>query len=443
AELKAQMGQAAVAAAKAINYVGAGTVEFLLGSDNRFYFMEMNTRLQVEHPVTEMITAQDLVHWQLLVASGQPLPLTQEQVQIRGHAFEARIYAEDPHNHFLPASGKLEFLREPKLSPNVRIDSGVREHDVISNFYDPMIAKLIVWDESRPRALQRLAHALESYHIAGLKHNVEFLTKIATHPEFAAANFSTDFIERFGDDLLTQVEDDNHHAQALACAALYQVLARKQAQTLNKTATDPHSPWNIGNGFRINSHGVHTIVLLDDANHLQQLRVIEQQDGYLLVIQDKVYELTGTLSGQHLLAEINGHKMQLAFSQAGDDFTLFLATGSHHFKAVQRQVHEQKINAEDKLKAPMNGTIAAHLVAAGDTVVAGQGLLVMEAMKMEYTITAPFDGTISAFFYAKGELVKDGSLLAELRPADLVQSAELTPAELTLTEPASAKAQEA
>ncbi|PIY68073.1 acetyl-CoA carboxylase biotin carboxylase subunit, partial [Shewanella sp. CG_4_10_14_0_8_um_filter_42_13] len=262
-ELRAQMGNAAVAAAKAIDYVGAGTVEFLLDTDNSFYFMEMNTRLQVEHPVTEMVTGQDLVKWQLLVASGGELPLSQDEVRIHGHSFEVRIYAEDPQNEFLPASGKLNFLREPEQNRHVRIDSGIRENDIISNFYDPMIAKLIVWDESRPRALQRLVHALESYQISGLKHNIEFLANIAEHPAFAAADFCTDFIERYGDTLIgdAAVEADT----ALALAGLFQVLSRKQAaKALAINSADPYSPWGLVSGFRLNSSSVHHVSLLTD-----------------------------------------------------------------------------------------------------------------------------------------------------------------------------------
>ncbi|MBV7317278.1 acetyl/propionyl/methylcrotonyl-CoA carboxylase subunit alpha [Shewanella sp. NIFS-20-20] len=416
--LRAQMGEAAVAAAKAIDYVGAGTVEFLLDGDGSFYFMEMNTRLQVEHPVTEMVTGQDLVKWQLLVASGQPLPLAQDEVRIYGHAFEARIYAEDPLNHFLPASGKLNFLREPEQSQYVRIDSGIRENDVISNFYDPMIAKLIVWDESRPRALQRLIHALESYQICGVKHNIEFLANIAEHPAFAAADFSTDFIERYSESL---IGTNNSEADlALAFAALYQILARKahaKAQCIN--SSDPHSPWGQISGFRLNTPSLHHVALLNDQQQLQQLCLVEQQGNYVLPMAEQHWQLGGALKPELLLAEVNGHKSKIPVSQVGDDFTLFLASGSYHFTAVQHQVPEEQASHEDKLKAPMNGTVVTHLVNVGDSVSAGQGLLVMEAMKMEYTIEAPFDGTVSAFFFNAGELVTDGSVLLEVEPTSL------------------------
>jgi 3-methylcrotonyl-CoA carboxylase alpha subunit len=413
--LRAQMGEAAVAAAKAIDYVGAGTVEFLLDTDNSFYFMEMNTRLQVEHPVTEMVTGQDLVKWQLMVASGLPLPLKQDEVRIHGHSFEVRIYAEDPQNEFLPASGRLNFLREPEQSKFVRIDSGIRENDVISNFYDPMIAKLIVWDESRPRALQRLVHALESYQISGLKHNIEFLANIAEHPAFGAANFSTDFIERYGDALIGAASSEAD--TALALATLYELLARKaEAQKSAVSSADPFSPWSQVSGFRLNSESTHTVSLLDDDHNLQQLSVIEVQGQYQLQLHEQTLVLAGELRQDLLLAEINGHKSKVPVSQVGDDFTLFLNSGSYHFRAVQTQVVEEQASSEDRLKAPMNGTVVTHLVDVGASVKAGQGLLVMEAMKMEYTIEAPFDGIVSEFYFKPGELVSDGALLLNVEP---------------------------
>ncbi|MDD8059313.1 acetyl/propionyl/methylcrotonyl-CoA carboxylase subunit alpha [Shewanella metallivivens] len=417
-ELRAQMGNAAVAAAKAIDYVGAGTVEFLLDTDNSFYFMEMNTRLQVEHPVTEMVTGQDLVKWQLVVASGGELPLRQDEVRIHGHSFEVRIYAEDPQNEFLPASGKLNFLREPEQNRHVRIDSGIRENDVISNFYDPMIAKLIVWDESRPRALQRLVHALESYQISGLKHNIEFLANIAEHPAFAAADFCTDFIERYGDTLIgdAAIEADT----ALALAGLFQVLSRKQAaKTLAINSADPHSPWGLVSGFRLNSSSVHHVSLLTDtatATQQHDLVITAVGEQYQLCLNEQVLNLAGELKADLLLAEINGHKSKVPVSHQGDDFTLFLPSGSYHFKAILAQVAEEVVNHADKLKAPMNGTVVTHLVEVGEQVKAGQGLLVMEAMKMEYTIEAPYDGVVSEFYFQSGELVSDGAQLLNVEP---------------------------
>jgi len=433
--LRVKMGEAAVAAAQAIDYQGAGTVEFLLDTDGSFYFMEMNTRLQVEHPVTEMVTGQDLVKWQLMVASGSELPLTQEEVRIHGHSFEVRIYAEDPQNDFLPASGKLNFLREPEQSKHVRIDSGIRENDVISNFYDPMISKLIVWDESRPRALQRLVHSLESYQISGLKHNIEFLANIAEHKAFSDANFSTDFIDRYGESLIGMASSDEQ--TALILAALYQLCARKvEAKACALNSQDPYSPWGTASGFRLNSASQHHVALLDDNHDIQQLVITETSVGgqslYQLELNGSHLVLKGELRGEMLHAEISnhtrgndsdtqknsGHRIKVPVSQINDDFTLFINSTSYHFRAIQTELAEEQECLEDKLKAPMNGTIVTHLVETGDTVAAGQGLMVMEAMKMEYTIESPFDGVVSAFFFDPGELVTDGSLLVEVTPSE-------------------------
>lgn len=449
-ELRVKMGEAAVAAAKAIDYCGAGTVEFLLDTDGSFYFMEMNTRLQVEHPVTEMVTGQDLVKWQLMVASGSRLPLNQNEVRIQGHSFEVRIYAEDPRNEFLPASGKLNFLREPEQSQYVRIDSGIRENDVISNFYDPMISKLIVWDESRPRALQRMVHSLEEYQISGLKHNIEFLSNITKHHAFSDANFSTDFIERYGDELIgrspfsSEALASNDEQNALALAALYQLCARKvEAVKSALNSHDPYSPWATVSGFRLNKNSTHQLSLLDDNHEIKHLDVSELlvagQSVYQLAIAGNHYVLKGEVVDGLLHAEIavnpanddnnhatqsSAHKVQVAVSQVEDDFTLFINATSYHYRAIQTELEEEQECLEDKLKAPMNGTIVTHLVQKGDDVVAGQGLMVMEAMKMEYTIESPFDGKVSAFFFKPGELVTDGSLLVDVAPAVIENAKE-------------------
>lgn len=224
------MGNAAVAAAKAVGYVGAGTVEFIVDTtdNDRFYFMEMNTRLQVEHPITEMITGQDLVEWQLKVASGHRLPLLQDQLSINGHSFEARIYAENPNSNFLPGTGTLSWLRPPQPSKHVRIETGVRQGDTVSVYYDPMIAKLVVWDQDRDSALRRLRSALEQYQIVGLHHNIEFLRQLSSHPAFVAGDVETGFIEKYRSDLLppaTAVPPEG-----VALATLYLLLSERQHQ---------------------------------------------------------------------------------------------------------------------------------------------------------------------------------------------------------------------
>jgi 3-methylcrotonyl-CoA carboxylase alpha subunit len=255
-ELRDAMGQSAIRAAQAINYEGAGTVEFLLDTDGSFYFMEMNTRLQVEHPVTEMITGQDLVEWQLRVAAGEKLPLAQDQLVLSGHAFEARVYAEDPGNDFLPVTGQLAFLQAPEESRHVRVDTGVRQGDEVSVFYDPMIAKLIVWDENRDKALARLTRALKEYRISGMTTNLDFLYNLANSAPFREADLNTGFIENHHADIFHDSDEDIE--TDLPLAALYLVLEQEtRARARAANSCDASSPWNATNAWRLNEPHIH------------------------------------------------------------------------------------------------------------------------------------------------------------------------------------------
>jgi len=266
AELRERLGTAAVNAARAVGYRGAGTVEFIV-EDNEFYFMEMNTRLQVEHPITEMITRQDLVEWQLKVAEGFPLPLLQDQLKIHGHAFEARVYAENPKNNFLPGTGRLDFLSQPATSENVRVDTGVRQGDEVSVFYDPMIAKLVVWDVDRHAALRRLIANLAQYHIAPLQTNLEFLINLASHPEFEAGNVHTGFI---GEHHAALLEEGVVRVPqvVLALGVLSKILSAKKAQDERQARTnDPYSPWFKSDSHRVGNSSVDTITFRGEDNH--------------------------------------------------------------------------------------------------------------------------------------------------------------------------------
>src|SRR4051812_49841964 len=274
-----RMGEAAVAAAKAIGYVGAGTVEFLLDEDGSFFFMEMNTRLQVEHPVTEYITCQDLVEWQLRVASGEPLPLGQDQLSIHGHAIEVRLYAEDPQKGFLPQTGKLDHLVFPRETFHVRIDTGVRSGDAISIHYDPMIAKLIVWANDRPSAVRRLRTALESTQVVGLGANTEFLLAIASHPAFLAADLDTRFIERHQADLLPEPSPAGD--DVLAFAALG-VLLDRGAKARAAVSGDPYSPWAGNDGWRLNDDAHDTLILRDGGTD-RPVHLVYRRGGYRAV----------------------------------------------------------------------------------------------------------------------------------------------------------------
>ncbi len=416
AELREAMGTTALQAAQAIEYRGAGTVEFLLDEDGSFYFMEMNTRLQVEHPVTEMITSQDLVEWQLRVAAGETLPLTQAQLVLRGHAFEARVYAEDPDNDFLPVTGTLAYLRPPAESPHVRVDTGVQQGDEISVYYDPMIAKLIVWDESRDRALQRLATALMDYRIGGTVTNLDFLYNLATAAPFQRAELDTGFIERHSALIFHEREQDLERELPLAALAL---LLYRQQQAGPGSSNDPWSPWNSGNAWRLNEAHAHEFVL-----HCHQqdfpVSVEQHQDGrYHIRSNGREDILRGQLDGDLLQVEHAGHRQRATLARTEDGFTLYLADGACHFREVRPDTGEtDSSGAGSGLVAPMNGTVVTLLVEPGTRVEAKAPLLVMEAMKMEHTIRAPAAGVVEQFFFAAGDLVDGGAELLAFTTAE-------------------------
>ena len=415
--LRRRMGEAAVAAAKAIGYQGAGTVEFLLDEDGSFYFMEMNTRLQVEHPVTEFITGLDLVEWQLRVAAGQPLPRRQDQLELRGHAIEVRLYAEDPDRDFMPAIGRLEHLRFPETSPNLRIDSGVRQGDRITVHYDPMIAKLIVWDEDREGAVRRLRAALASTEVVGLATNVGFLSAIANHPAFAAAELDTGFIGRHRDVLLPETAPASDSLLGLACLG---VLLERRALAGREAAasSDPYSPWCSRDGWRLN----------DDAHESLHLRHSEQDVVIPLIFRPWGYELSlpggklearGTLSDDgRLCAELGPVRRNIGFVHRGGEISLFVEGRCHRLSIVDPLPSDAPEAPAGGVVASMPGVITAVLVEAGAKVVKGQPLVVMEAMKMEHTLKAPSDGTVVQVLYAVGALVDDGASLVDFQPEE-------------------------
>ncbi len=423
--LRKAMGDSAIRAAKAIDYVGAGTVEFLLDSDGAFYFMEMNTRLQVEHPVTEMISGQDLVEWQLRVASGETLPCRQEDLHIRGHAFEARIYAEDPANDFLPQTGRLNFLREPRQSEHVRIDTGVVEGDDISVYYDPMISKLVCWDESRTRALKRLQHALADYSIGGLTTNIDFLYNISHSPAFERAELDTGFIDKHSDQLFHTAPDqhDEDLQTVIPMAALYVLL--DQERTLHRQQTrSVDSPWNSAFGWRANA-GSHCPVKLrwqeqEIEIHAQALASSKPaEQAFILTIGDRPVNARATFSNSDLIATIDGHRIKASVSKHGDDYSLYLANRAFTFQRAKADTGEHDASqATDHFTAPMNGTIVAQVAKPGQAVKKGDALLIMEAMKMEHSITAPCDGKVLTFNFDAGELVDGGVQLLEFEAAE-------------------------
>ena len=375
--LRQQMGEAAIKAALAINYEGAGTVEFLLDAQGEFFFMEMNTRLQVEHPVTEMISGQDLVEWQLRVASGELLPRSQDQLTINGHAFEARIYAEDPDHDFLPATGRLTVLQPPLESAHVRVDTGVVEGDDVSIYYDPMIAKLIVWDTDRDRALQRLTQALSEYRISGLTTNIGFLYNLAISQAFQNGDVDTGYIEEHEAEIFRQRDRDIDYAAPLAAAAIFK-LREQQAQIQAAHSTEPNSPWHLCNSWGLPPSA--------------------------LTIQIQQAEVSvATSANQSDLANTS-----IAITESG--FDLFTPEGFFHCSEVGPDLGLDTDNTDGgSLRAPMNGTVVSLLVETGTPVSKGDTLLVMEAMKMEHTIDAPADGMVTEFYFQPGDLVDGGA----------------------------------
>ena len=387
-ELRRAMGEAAVKAAQAIGYVGAGTVEFLLDARGEFFFMEMNTRLQVEHPVTEAITGLDLVAWQIRVARGEPLPITQDQVPLNGHAIEVRLYAEDPDNDFLPATGTLDLYRESAAGPGRRVDSGVAEGDQVSPFYDPMLGKLIAWGENREEARLRLLAMLDETCVGGVRTNLAFLRRVVGHPAFAAAELDTGFIPRLEPDLMRTPGElpDDFWQQA---GELF-----VQTEPAKIREDDLHSPWAKRDGLRfgmparigvhLQCNGESRLVRIDAAANTGERAPSNVSRQPKVIRKD-----------QTLYLEWNG---ELQAVTAFDPIADVEASHQHH----------------GGLTAPMNGSIVRVLVEAGQSVEAGATLVVLEAMKMEHSIRAAEAGVVKAVYCAEGEMISEGTTLVEL-----------------------------
>jgi len=435
--LRSKMGESAIKSAQAIGYQGAGTVEFLLDVDGSFYFMEMNTRLQVEHPVTEMISGQDLVEWQLRVAAGEKLPKTQQELTINGHAFEARIYAEDPSNDFLPATGQLNLLKTPLESKHVRIDTGVRQGDEVSVFYDPMIAKLIVWDENREKALQRLAKALREYRIDGVTTNIEFLYNLATTDAFINADIDTGFIEKNHDAIFHQAcEKQNEEllTKQLPTAALYLVLSlENKTKEQARQSNDPHSPWHMTNAWRLNEAHNHAVALA--YNNIEYAINIEQKrqasaSYYIITItspcgKNYTVDCQGEIEGETITVTIDGHRSQSIVAHSDNSISLYQENGVFNFSQIHPD-HGQN-NDDDNhggLTAPMNGTVVSVLVKSGEQVNKDQPLVIMEAMKMEHCIKAPNDGVVNEVFFGTGDMVDGGAELLSFSALPFKENAE-------------------
>jgi len=410
AERRAEMGTAAVAAAKACGYLGAGTVEFICRGDD-FYFMEMNTRLQVEHPVTEMITGQDLVEWQFRVAAGEALPCGQDDLAIRGHAIEARIYAEDPANDFLPSTGKLAHLRLPTEGPHLRVDTGVRQGDEVTVHYDPMLAKVTVWGQDRMAAVKRMGAALGEVQILGPANNVAFLAAIAGHPAFSAGALDTGFIARHLADLLPEAAPASD--EALALASLAELLRRRRdTETRARRSADPHSPWHRTSGWRLNAETQVRLSFRDGAREVAVV-VHYRPDGFALELPGGRAEASGELGPDGLLhADLDGRRITGSIVRHDGDIAVLLSGGIHRLRLVDPlHAAEAETAGPGRLTAPMPGKVIQVHVTSGQVVERGAPLMVLEAMKMEHAISAPADGKIARVHYAAGDLVEEGAEL--------------------------------
>ncbi|XP_075058296.1 methylcrotonoyl-CoA carboxylase subunit alpha, mitochondrial [Mixophyes fleayi] len=406
-EVRRKLGEAAVKAAKAVNYVGAGTVEFIMDAEHKFYFMEMNTRLQVEHPVTEMVTGTDLVEWQLRVAAGEMIPVTQDEITLNGHAFEARIYAEDPNNNFMPGAGPLLHLSTPPAEIYTRIETGVRQGDEVSVHYDPMIAKLVVWAKDRQAALTKLKYCLRQYNIVGLSTNIEFLLSLSGHPAFEAGDVHTNFIPQHYNELFP---DKKGTSTEMLCQAALGLILKEQLLTnqFNLQWEDRFSPFASSSSRRLNILYTRNLTLMDGENKVN-MKINYNHDGsYDIKIQDRVLKVSGELLNEgdvtYLKCSVDGTLCKSKLIIIDHTIHLFSTEGS-----VQVGVPVPKFLSEVSTSgtqggavAPMTGTIEKVFVKVGDKVEAGDPLMVMIAMKMEHTIRAPKAGTIKKVHFQEG-----------------------------------------
>ena len=408
-DMRKQMGDAAVKCAKAIGYQGAGTVEFIVDSSkglnvDSFYFMEMNTRLQVEHPVTEMITGLDLVEWQLRVAAGEKLALSQKELSINGHAVEVRLYAEDPVKGFLPSTGKLFRLKLPSTDAQVRVDAGVVEGGEVSMFYDPMIAKIIAWNKTRTGALAALADALETAEVAGVRTNLAFLVSTLRHKAMIEGEIDTGFIERHKDQLIGVPKgaiDD-----AFLVAVVHLLLERR-------TASSASSPWSSLDGWRLGGMRQEETVRLSYGSSERVVSVTYRETGWLIGMAERCREVTAQFAADGSVAVvIDGRKIAARVLRLGGDLVVLMRGRSFTLSPhdpLETAEHSHGSGAD--IRAPMPGKIIQMLAKGGDHVRRGQALAVMEAMKMEHTLTAPGDLVVKLVPYRAGDQVAEGAVI--------------------------------
>ncbi|XP_005102546.1 methylcrotonoyl-CoA carboxylase subunit alpha, mitochondrial [Aplysia californica] len=421
-EVRRSIGEAAVRAAKAVDYVGAGTVEFIMDKNLDFYFMEMNTRLQVEHPVTEMITGTDLVEWQLKVAAGEKIPLQQEEITVQGHAFEARIYAEDPDNGFMPGAGPLLHLSTPAPDADLRIETGVRQGDEVSVHYDPMIAKLVVWSDDRQSALKRTLAALKDYHVVGLSTNIQFLMALSSHPAFQAGDVDTEFIPRYQEELFPP---RSLSASALSHAAIAMTVAHR-ARTSDDMllSKDCYSPFGLNFGVRVNA-APSFVLRLKDGDTEHKLSLTEGSAGtWQIGINDESPLMVSDISVSEVADGkltvkccVDGVVSSSTILLMGDSIHLFTVDGKHSLEIPipEYQKAATGTGSIDDPVAPMPGVVEKVVAEPGAAVQKGDPLVVMIAMKMEYVIRASRDGIVEKVYYKPGDTVSKGTVLVHLQ----------------------------
>jgi 3-methylcrotonyl-CoA carboxylase alpha subunit len=413
---RSAIGEVAVAAARAVGYVGAGTVEFI-AEQGVFYFIEMNTRLQVEHPVTEAVTGLDLVEWQLRVAAGEPLPMCQQDLVLHGHAIEARLYAEDPERDFLPQTGTLHGLRFPPLEL-ARVDTGIRQGDAVTPFYDPMLAKIVVWGEDRAAAARQLQRALAATALLGIGTNLGFLARVAAHPEFVAGPVDTGFVERHRAALVPPRRPAPD--MALAAAALARLSAREDAAKLAASRSgDPFSPWTRIDGWRLNGRGRQELVFLDGSEE-RSVSAQYHAGNWLLHLGDRELLAAGERPTDTVLSVLlDGVRKQFTVMSHEAETAVFLDGESWRLTEIDLLgARAGEDHTAGRLSAPMPGRVAQLMVEPGMRVRRGQPLIVIEAMKMEHTVAASADGVIEAVRYRPGDLVEEGAELIVLAQSD-------------------------
>ncbi len=415
AELRAAMGEAAVKAAHAIDYVNAGTVEFIVDPEGAFFFMEINTRLQVEHPVTELTTGLDLVEWQLRIAAGAPLPLEQQQVPQHGHAIEVRLYAEDPEAGFLPGSGKLQKLVLPETSGQVRIDSGVVEGDTVSIFYDPMIAKLVVWGTDRAAALARLADALAQCEITGPKSNIDFLERLVRHHAVVEGTIDTGYLDRHLEEFMPGHELDTGLLLASATATL--LAQEMQAQANAGHSGDPASPWAIADGWRLGHAGRRPLAFVYRGEEIT-LQAQGASGEYAIETGGRSYAIAGArLQAGELSMRVDGQARRFRVRADARGITSHDGLRRLHLTQVSayRPAGRSQAGSDGRIVAPMPGRVVVVRSAPGQAVKAGEELMVIEAMKMELAIKSPRDGLVAALHAKAGDFVEADTVLATLQ----------------------------